>query len=130
MSDCCTNDGTQTKVPVYYSVGEVDFYFADFDPPDMPADGRILTDEEGQLRPIVSATAELMNSAPGTISDVTVLASPVTVNNVLMEPGTAVKFKAAGLQVDPGGRETLVKILAVLSDGAVKPLAFRFVVEP
>jgi hypothetical protein len=126
----CIAEGTKTTEPVYVSVGESDFYFADFDPPGMPSNRRPLAGENGVDRSIVSATAELMNGAAGTISDVSVIASTTAVDEILMETGTAVKFKAEGLQVNPTGGETLVKILATLSDGAIKPLVFRIIVEP
>lgn len=116
---------TRTREVIPYCVGETDVFYADFDPPEMDASRRLL---DG--RTIASATAALMNGATGTITEVDVVSAPVTINGVLIEANTGVKFKATGLTVDANGAETLVKIIATLSDGAIKPLVFRFLVEP
>lgn len=116
---------TRTREVIPFCVGETDVFYADFDPPDMDATRRLL---DG--RTISSATAALMNGAAGTISEVAPVTIDTTVNGVLIEANTGVKFKATGLTVATDGSETLVKIIATLSDAAVKPLVFRFLVEP
>jgi hypothetical protein len=116
---------TRTREAIPYCVGETDVFYADFDPPDMDQNRRLL---DG--RSISSATAALMDDAAGSITEVAVVASDTTVNGVLIEANTGVKFKASGLEVSTDGKETLVKITATLSDGAIKPLVFRFMVEP
>jgi hypothetical protein len=116
---------TRTREVIPYCVGETDTFYADFDPPDMDATRRIL---DG--RTISSATAALMNGAAGTIDQVAVVTSNTTINDVVIQANTGVKFRATGLTVATDGSETLVKITATLSDGAVKPLVFRFFVEP
>jgi hypothetical protein len=116
---------TQSREAIAWSVGEEDWVYADFDPPDLEDDQDIL---DG--RTIDSAgTPTIMDDQAGTISEVTVVSAPVTINGVLIEANTGVRFKVAGLQVRTDGAETVVKVPVTLSDGAKKALGVRFRVE-
>ena len=118
---------TLTREAIPYRVGEVEWYYADFDPPTMPASGNLLDGRTIVADP--APTAILMEGAAGTIDQVSVVGSPVVINGVTIEAGTGVRFRVAGLQPLEGQRETIVNVVATLSDGSVKPLGVRFIVE-
>lgn len=113
---------TLTRDVIAVSVGEEDDYYADFDPPDLAG---LLLDG----RTIASATAAVMDGEPGTVSSVEAVSADVTVNGKTIEAGTGVKFHVAGWAVRSTGRDTIVKVIATLSDGNKKPLGVRFKVE-
>lgn len=116
---------TMTKEAISYREGEVEWYYADFDPPTMRASQSLL---DG--RTIASATASIVDDLAGNVTNVAVVSGGgETVNGVLIEAGTGVKFKVSGLETRDGYQETIVNVLATLSDGSVKPLGVRFMVE-
>ncbi|AMV18271.1 hypothetical protein [Planctomyces sp. SH-PL14] len=122
---------TCTRKPIHVSVGEDDSYFADFDPDDMDPNSRPLDGGNGELRLIVSATAEVMEGGTVTIppESIEVVAENTVINGETIQAGTGVRFRGHSWQVRPDQQETVVKILAVLDDDSVKPLGVRFKVE-
>lgn len=118
---------TLTREAIPYRVGEVEWYYADFDPPTMPPSGNLLDGRSIVADP--APTATLLDGAAGTIDQVSVVGSPVVINGVTIEAGTGVRFRAAGLQPRDGGQETIVNVVATLSDGSIKPLGVRFLIE-
>lgn len=116
---------TLTRNVLPYRVGETEWFYADFDPPNMPAADSLL---DG--RTIESATAALEAGASGTIDQVSVVGGAgETVGGVLIAAGTGVKFRASGLQPRSDCREVVVNVVATLDDGSVKPLGVRIAVE-
>lgn len=117
---------TQTADAIVVSVGEEDDYYADFDPDSMGEFAKLL---DG--RTIVSATAEPLDDEPIVIPEESVV--PVTENTVVngktIEAGTGVKFHASGWRVRTGCKDTIIKVIATLSDTNKKPLNVRFKVE-
>ena len=122
---------TCTRRPIHVSVGEDDVYFADYDPGDIDPNARPLDGGNGELRQIVSATAEVMAGGTVTIppESVEVVTENTVINGETIEAGTGVRFRGHGWQVRADQQETIVKVLAVLDDDSVKPLGVRFMVE-
>ena len=112
------------------SLGEEDDYYADFDPPNMTADGSVLdgrTIKPGSVPTAVPSEGSIV--ALEVVGTPTIVTSPVLVNGRTIEAGTGVKVRVRAKALMPNNAEGTVKVSTVLTDDSAKSLGLRFKVE-
>lgn len=119
---------TQTRTVFAFSVGQTSAFYVDVDPSDLEESESLL---DGRTISSIG-TPVILDSRPGTISLVNVVASPVEINGETIATGTGFYFTATGFTVRTDGKEeTLVKFPLTLSGGGdIVPINVRFKVEP